>query len=248
MDHMAPRERDFEVDLENGVEVFVEDTNKDSIFGVKTQAREFLAKICGIFVDETIKDGELVENLCHDAPNSNEFCVEQVKLEGENKTSEDTVAENKVVKEKRKKTSNKKSSKPPRPPRGPSLDAADQKLIKEITELAMLKRARVERMKALKKMKAAKGSSPNSNVFAMVFTVLFCLVIAFQVMSSGVAPANVHESPISAETSESGGLIGVQYFGNPSASDPNAPTSGSPNYVQPIAGVGHFVSLRSDIK
>jgi hypothetical protein len=59
------------------------------------------------------------------------------------------------------------------------LDAADQKLIKEISELAMLKRARIERMKALKKVKATKASS-NSNLFAMVFTILFCLVILFQ--------------------------------------------------------------------
>lgn len=92
-------------------------------------------------------------------------------------------AERKVVKENRKKTStNKKASKPPRPPRGPSLDVADQKLIKEIAELAMLKRIRIERVKALKKMKATKPSSSSSNnsLFAMIFTIIFCLVIVLQ--------------------------------------------------------------------
>lgn len=87
-----------------------------------------------------------------------------------------------LVKEKRKKSGNKKAAKPPRAPRGPSLDAADQKLIREITQLAMLKRARVERMKALKKMKAAKSLSPapSSGVFSMVLTVVFCIVILLQ--------------------------------------------------------------------
>lgn len=83
----------------------------------------------------------------------------------------------KAVKEKHKKSNNKKPPKPPKPPRGPSLDSADLKLIKEISELAMLKRARIERMKALKKTKAAKQSTSNSSLFAMVFTLLFCLVI-----------------------------------------------------------------------
>lgn len=86
--------------------------------------------------------------------------------------------------EKRKTTSAKKPCKPPRPPRGVSLDAADQKLIKEIAELAMIKRARIERMKALKKMKAAKASSASAsssgNLIAMLFTVIFCLVVIFQ--------------------------------------------------------------------
>lgn len=91
-------------------------------------------------------------------------------------------AERKVVKENRKKTStNKKASKPPRPPRGPSLDAADQKLIREIAESAMLKRIRIERVKALKKMKATKpSSSSNNSLFAMIFTIIFCLVIVLQ--------------------------------------------------------------------
>ncbi|EEF43118.1 uncharacterized protein LOC8258844 [Ricinus communis] len=241
MDHIAPQERDFEIDLENGLNISTQDTSKDSVDSVKTQAKELLTKICSIFVDDTIK-GELGINLSHDAPNSNGIPVEQLKLEGE-KAIDHAVAEKKVVKEKRKKMGHKKSPKPPRPPRGPSLDAADQKLIKEITELAMLKRARVERMKALKKMKAAKGSPSNGNIFAMVFTALFCLVIIFQGMSSRVSPVNVQGTPISAETAASG-LIAVQYFGNPSASDPISLGSGSPSSVKPIAGFDHPENLR----
>ncbi|XP_047312401.1 uncharacterized protein LOC124915683 [Impatiens glandulifera] len=89
----------------------------------------------------------------------------------------------KVVKEK------KSSKKPPRPPRSSkplSLDAADQKLIKEISQLIILKRARVERIKALKAKSAkAASSSANGNLFAMICTILFCVVFIFQGVSSG---------------------------------------------------------------
>lgn len=176
MDHIILKDRDFEVDLENGARASDEDQSKETVSGVRKQAKELLAKICGIFVDGTMK-GENGLNLCPDGPNSNGVIGEQVKLDGERTVGH---VGKKVVKEKRKKMSNKKASKPPRPPKGPSLDAADQKLIKEIMELAMLKRARAEQMKAMKKMKAAKASSSNSYVFAMVFTILFCLVIIFQ--------------------------------------------------------------------
>ncbi|KAL0367816.1 UNVERIFIED_CONTAM: hypothetical protein Sradi_3671700 [Sesamum radiatum] len=92
----------------------------------------------------------------------------------------------KTKKEKRFSMSAKKPPKPPRPPRGLSLDAADQKLIKEISELARIKRARIERMKVLKRMKAAKVSSASASssgsLIAMLFTILFCIVIIFQVL------------------------------------------------------------------
>ncbi|KAL8490531.1 hypothetical protein ACS0TY_022524 [Phlomoides rotata] len=97
----------------------------------------------------------------------------------------------KVKKEKRVWVSAKKSPKPPRPPapRGLSLDAADQKLIKEISQLLMIKRARIERIKALRKAKAAAktSSSSSGNFIAMLFTILFCVVIVFQgCHSSGI--------------------------------------------------------------
>ncbi|XP_047340544.1 uncharacterized protein LOC124944112 [Impatiens glandulifera] len=88
----------------------------------------------------------------------------------------------KVVKEK------KSSKKPPRPPRSSkplSLDVADQKLIIEISQLIILKRARVERIKALKvKSVKAASTSVNGNLFAMICTILFCVVLIFQGVSS----------------------------------------------------------------
>ncbi|KAG6764047.1 hypothetical protein POTOM_031501 [Populus tomentosa] len=248
---MAPRDRDFEFDLESGVRNSVEDSCKNAGSGVKTPTKPLLAKVCGAFADGTANGEERV-NLCGYVSDSGGGSADHVKLEGE--ISVDQV-EKKMVKEKHKKTSNKK---PPRPPRGPSLDAADQKLIKEISELAMLKRARIERMKALKKLKATKPSS-NNNLFAMVFTILFCLVILFQGnacarsshsitalvfnpylvqangMSSRATSASSMGSPVSSETAGDG-LISVQYFGNPSASESNGPGSGYPNFIETIAG------------
>ncbi|KAF9677192.1 hypothetical protein SADUNF_Sadunf08G0082300 [Salix dunnii] len=220
---MAPSDRDLEVDLESGVKNSVEDSCKDAGSGVKTQA-----KVSGAFADGTTDDEERV-NLCGYVSDSGGGSVDHANLEDEIFVDQ---AEKKMVKEKHKKSSNKK---PPRPPRGPSLDAADQKLIKEISELAMLKRARIERMKALKKLKATTKPSSNSNLFAMVFTVLFCLVILFQGMSSRATSASSMGSPVSSVTAEDG-LISVQYFRNPSASESNGPGSGYPNFIETIAG------------
>lgn len=212
MVHIAPRDRDFAVDLESG----------------RTTCRE----------DGSIKCEDDV-NLCGDVLNSGGVFLENAKvvidkkLDGEEAMD---LVEKKTVKEKRKKTSNKKPPKPPRPPRGPSLDAADQKLIREISELAMLKRARIERVKALKKMKATKASSSNSNLFAMVFTILFCLVIVFQGMSSSRSSSLAFPgSPESAVGTE-GSFISVQYFQNVSASDTNGPDSSSPTLVEQVSG------------
>ncbi|KAJ6902747.1 hypothetical protein NC651_020278 [Populus alba x Populus x berolinensis] len=234
---MAPRDRGFEVDLESGVRNSVEDSCKNAGSGVKTPTKPLLAKVCGAFTDGTANGEERV-NLCGNVSDSGGGSADQAKLEGE--ISVDQV-EKKMVKKKHKKTSNKK---PPRPPRGPSLDAADQKLIKEISELAMLKRARIERMKALKKLKATKPSS-NNNLFAMVFTILFCLVILFQGMSSRATSASSMGSPVSSETAGDD-LISVQYFGNPSASESNGPGSGYPNFIETIAGSDPPKNPRTD--
>ncbi|KAJ7955262.1 Transmembrane protein [Quillaja saponaria] len=239
MDHLTPRNRDSEVDLESGLVVNEGNCSQVSGPGSRTQSKSFLAKVCGGFDAGSVKREDSI-TLCS---NESKLCgvstvnaevVTNKLLEGERPVGR---KENTPVKEKRKKTSNKKPSKPPRPPRGPSLDAADQKLIREISELATMKRARVERMKALKKMKAAKtSSSSSSNIFALVFTILFCLVIIFQGMSSGKSSiASFQGSPVSAGESDAG-LISVHYYLNPSASDPNALGSESPNFVQQVAG------------
>ncbi|KAL6535671.1 hypothetical protein OROMI_027045 [Orobanche minor] len=110
-------------------------------------------------------------------------------------------SENNAKKEKRFPVSAKKPPKPPRPSRGFSLDAADRKLVKEISELTLIKRARIERMKALRKIKAAKASSGSTsssgNLIAMVFTILFFVVIIFQ----GCHPTS---------NSSSDGVVGTQ--------------------------------------
>lgn len=235
MDGMA-RYKDLELGLENGVPVSEEEEySRISISGVKKKAQLLLAKVKGGFVqgsDDTTSNsgnGVYVENLQE---------VTSMNVKGQESKN---VKENKLVKEKRKSLGHKK---PPRPPRAPSLDAADQKLIREIAELARLKRARIERLKALKKMKAAKSTSSNgSNMFAMVFTIVFCLVIMFQGMSSGSASASYQGSPVPAGAVE-GGLISVQFSGNPSASFPNRPDSGSPHLVEQVAGLDTQEKLR----
>ncbi|KAG8480832.1 hypothetical protein CXB51_025304 [Gossypium anomalum] len=98
-------------------------------------------------------------SLSSDASNSgsvyakNMQAMTSMNFVGHDHNIKDDGKENKLVKEKCKSLSNKKSPKPPRPPRSPSLDAADPKLIRELAELARLKRARIKRMKALKNMK-----------------------------------------------------------------------------------------------
>lgn len=182
MDHTSSRDKGPEVDIESGQVVFDEDLNNKPVSGSKRQGKTLMGKFCDSFADGLPKpDGRQSSGEVY---NTNGFVSpENIKVVTckmlEAKESVDH-AEKTSRKEKRKKTSNKKPPKPPRPPRGPSLDAADQKLIREISELAVLKRARVERIKAWKKMKAAKTSSSNSNMFAMVFTIIFFLVIIFQ--------------------------------------------------------------------
>ncbi|CAI0626498.1 unnamed protein product [Linum tenue] len=138
-----------------------------------------------------------------------------------------------------------KSPKPPRPPRGPSLDAADLKLIKEISELAMLKRARIERIKAMKKAKVAKQSpvSSTGNLFAMVFTVLFFLVILCQGMSSRIIPIDLQTAPEPSRMMDND-LISVQYFGVPTVNGPVSLSSGSHKYVNHCSDVNPPDSAR----
>ncbi|KAG6704178.1 hypothetical protein I3842_07G123000 [Carya illinoinensis] len=117
-----------------------------------------------------------------------------------------------VVREMHKKNA-RKPPKPPRPTKGPSiLDAADRKLVRELAELAMRKRARVERIKALKKIKAAKASPlNNSGLSAMVITLIFFLIIAFQgLRSRSSASVRLHGSPEPA-LAGSEGMISIQY-------------------------------------
>ncbi|OVA13585.1 hypothetical protein BVC80_379g120 [Macleaya cordata] len=236
MDHMVPREREVVIDLESGGTTSEEEVIREPVSGVR-KAKNLLDRVWSGFVNS---DGSLIGedgtgySISNSAAESAELLIEK-KSEGE-----DTVSPlvKKTEKEKRKKKNSKIPPKPPRPPRGPSLDAADQKLIREISELAMLKRARIERMKAHKKMKAAKAASSNSSLYAMVFTILFCLVIIFQGMSSrGSSHLSFQGSPQSAVAMR-GRLISIQYYKNVSANATDGPGSASPSLVEQVSGSG----------
>lgn len=224
MDHHPPRDEDFLIDLESGTGV--------------THT-----------IEEQIPDPNSFDNLPRNDFNSTRLCDKlsvdplnvKVVIEGDfNFTGM------KMGKEKRKKScsSAKKPPKPPRPPRGFSLDAADQKLIKELAELAMMKRARIERMKALKQKKALKASSSSSmsgSLFAMIFTIIFFLMIFHQGMSCQHSGVISQGSPQTAQTNENG-LVFIQEQLNPSAaSDSILPGSKSSNYLEKISGSGSVV-------
>lgn len=173
MNHRSAKDGDTEVDLESGLPLIEDDS------------KTLFAKVSGGFAGGSVK-GDDGPSLCCNEPSLSEVSADVMIVTNKPMMGRDSAnrAQQTPVREKRKKASNKKAPKPPRPPKAPSLDAADHKLIREISELAMLKRARIERMKALKKMKVVKSSSPSSSntssLLAMVFTVVFFVVIIFQ--------------------------------------------------------------------
>ncbi|OIV95271.1 hypothetical protein TanjilG_07427 [Lupinus angustifolius] len=230
MDHTSVRGEDSKIDIESGLVVNEDDSKKVSTLCKVKQGRIFFAEIyCGL-------DGKGEDKLtvCCNESNMSRVSMNAVKETNKLLEGQDSVdcADKTSVKGKGKKFSHKKAPKPPRPPRAPSLDSADQKLIREISELAMLKRARIARMKALKKMKAAKSSpSSSSSMFATIFTVVFCIVILLQGMSSGKSSTTFRGSPAPTDGAE-GGLVAAQHRLNPSSSHSTAPD----NFVQKITG------------
>ncbi|OIW00159.1 hypothetical protein TanjilG_29149 [Lupinus angustifolius] len=235
MDHTSVRGEGIEVDIESGLVVNDDDDSKNvPTLGTVKQGNTLVAKIyCGLVG----KGGDKL-NVYYNKSNSNGVSTDVDKVTSKLLGGQDSVdcADKTSVKEKRKTSSHKKAPKPPRPPRAPSLDSADLKLIREISEFAMLKRSRIERMKALKKMRAAKSSSSSSSssMFAIVFTVVFCILIILQGMSSGKSSVSSFQgSPVSAGGAE-GGMNAVQHNLNPFSSDPNAPGLVSHNFVQQI--------------
>ncbi|PNX97071.1 hypothetical protein L195_g020291 [Trifolium pratense] len=228
MDLRSGMDKDIEVDLESGMPLIEDNSSRISNPSTTTEGKALFANIPFGFAS-----GQDGASSYFNEPNLSEVSLDVMK-----------VINNNPGKEKRKKaSSNKKSGKPPRPPKGPSLDAADLKLIRELSERALLKRARVERMKALKKMRAAKSSSSSntSSVLALIFTIIFFIVIIYQGMSPGKSPvASFQGSPVSEEA-----LISVQYQLNPS-SDSNAPGSEALDFVQRVAGSDFDEKLRRD--
>lgn len=180
----ASKERDLEADLESGETTSEEDRTTDQVSANRQTNGIFNWIWTGHFSSDGSVHGKC-GNLNSNSSKFGEAAGENVELLID-KNSEEEGSENagnlekKCVEGKRKKTNSRKPPKPPRPPKGPTLDAADQKLVREIAELAMRKRARSERIKALKRMKAAKASASNSTVFAMIITLIFCLIIVFQ--------------------------------------------------------------------
>ncbi|XP_073053287.1 uncharacterized protein [Primulina eburnea] len=223
MDLTSAKERDIVIDIETCVNSSKEVMSLEILDGQLENVVSFT--VCGMpmVVNDSV-DGEISVSLPINVKNVSEISSDLGKS---------------AKKDSRKSTSAKKPPKPPRPPRS-SLDAADQKLITEMAELAMIKRARMERMKVLKKMKAAKASSSasassNGNLVALLFTVLFCIVIIVKgCHSSGMHPKNttinIHGS--SESNSEiSGNNIVVQFQNRQNLSMSNAPllSAGSPS-------------------
>lgn len=220
MDLTSVKERDIVIDIET----CVNSSKEGSLEILDGQLEKVVSfTVCGMpMVVDELANGEISVSL---------------PINVKNEISSDLGKSTK--KDGRKSTSAKKPPKPPRPPRS-SLDTADQKLIKEMAELAMIKRARIERTKVLKKMKAAKASSSASasssgNFVALLFTVLFCIVIVFKgCHSSGMHPRNnsaIHIHGSSESNSEIRGnniVVQVQNWQNLSMSNAPLMSAGSP--------------------
>ncbi|KAE8734235.1 putative Plant invertase/pectin methylesterase inhibitor superfamily protein [Hibiscus syriacus] len=241
---MAPIEENVQLDLEKGPTSDEEHQIKNPFPGLKNKAKLLLSMFGGSFLDNS-DDGA---SLPIDPSNSGSVVIASAvttSMNKEEQESKDGKENNKnknnkgVGKEKR----NKKAPKPPRPPKGPTLDAADYKLIRELTELARLKRANIERTRALKKMKAAKGTSNNTTIFAMLFTIIFCVIIVYQGMPYRDTPTNPKGYEIAVEAM-GGGPIPIKLFGNPSSSISYEPVYEPSIVVEHNAGLdgGKFYS------
>ncbi|KAL9237491.1 hypothetical protein vseg_012030 [Gypsophila vaccaria] len=204
------------------------------------------AKMGGLCFESSDDDGLLSDmSMRHDergmlsVGSSSDDDSESVRLIVVNKKVEEGKEsggfERKVVKEKAVAMSAKKPPKPPRPPRGLSLDSADQKLIRELHELARLKRARVERMKALKKSKEAKAASSKNQLFATLLTVLFCLVLFLQGISSRASKASSVQGPTF--SSELAGQHNNIFDRHPPLGSSATNHNGSPRLVEQVSGV-----------
>ncbi|XP_061960389.1 uncharacterized protein LOC133681374 [Populus nigra] len=234
MSQFVSRGRELEVDLESGGTTNEEDKMSDPI-SANGQTKTILKRACTGPVD--------FHGLAYSS-NFSELAAGNVELlidnnsEGQEGKQNITFVDRKVVVEKRIKNL-KKPPKPPRPPKGLSLDAADQKLMKEITELAMRKRARIERLKALKKMRAAKTSSWSSSLSAMVITIIFCLIIIYQGISSRYSGSLALKGSPEPAVGTGEALIAVQLYKNNVAYESDESGSRSSNLAgRQVSGSG----------
>ncbi|KAJ8467609.1 hypothetical protein OPV22_030161 [Ensete ventricosum] len=199
MDKQISVDRDVLVDLESGMNTVINQQEEAKDVDCSAgQGRRVLDKEWSGFlgIDGFMKHEEAVK-LENGMPGCAELPVRNAEASVDKRVGGDEwvrLLEEKVGAEKMKKKGCKKHPKPPRPPKSLSLDAADQKLIREISELSMMKRARTERMK--KKMRNAKSTSSTGNFFALIVTILFCLVIIWQgAFSQGSSTVRSHGSP-----------------------------------------------------
>ncbi|CAK9187325.1 unnamed protein product [Ilex paraguariensis] len=182
MAHVDSSGSDLDIDLESGGTTSEEDVVRKDRDLSGEDANKLLGRVCNGFMGLEGSIRNVDGLISYDKMlNTDEISIHSTEILSD-KIGEQVInsVDKKKGNVKQKNPIFKKPPKPPRPPRGLPLDAADIKLVKEISELAMLKRRRIERMKALKKMKAQKGTSFNSNLFAMAITILFCLIIFFQ--------------------------------------------------------------------
>ncbi|KDP28286.1 hypothetical protein JCGZ_14057 [Jatropha curcas] len=237
MDRLVLGERELEVDIESGGTTSEEDATNDLVSANK-QSKKVLGSVWAgpLSFDGLVNSSKFGE----DANENAELLLD--KSEGEEGQQNSAFVNKKLVEEKQTKKNSRKAPKPPRPPKGPSLDAADQKLVQQITELAMRRRARNERIKTLRKMRATKSSSWNSSLFAMVITVIFCLVIIFQGICSRNSGRMCLQGSSKSAVAASEDLISVQFYKD-SANESEGPGSGSgsPNLVEgQVSGSGSF--------
>lgn len=173
------KEKEVEFDIESGENTSEEDTSNDE--------RDLNSKngfpwswngVINLDGSEKGKNGIVAS--CSSSSNWGDVGVDECNLELLVDKGLEPVNGNNG-KQKIKFTNPRKPQKPPLPPKGPSMDAGDHKYVKELAELALRKRARIKKMEAVKKMKASKPSSASryTNLFSMVITILFFLVIIF---------------------------------------------------------------------
>ncbi|KAL2921098.1 Bromodomain adjacent to zinc finger domain protein 2B [Bienertia sinuspersici] len=219
MESVASKDGCFDVDLEMG-----RTCSNPNLSGGEAIGNNMMKQLNSEAINVGIKSDDRVNTPI--ATNSGND-AENVKLMVMEGRKGDIPEKKKIVKERPKAMSAKKPPKPPRAPRGLSLDSSDQKLIRELHEIAKLKRARIERMKAVKKAKETKVASSKNQLFATLLTVLFCLVLLFQGISSRTSSAaSFQGSPISTGVTENS-IISVQHSPISSASNVNGPGSES---------------------
>ncbi|XP_064949409.1 uncharacterized protein LOC103997004 [Musa acuminata AAA Group] len=239
MDKNSSREKELVFDLEGGENsVIREQEGSKDTWCSAGQDNGMLSRVWSSFIsiDGPIK-GERVVRLGDSASSSVELPLIDGEALGDRSVGLEAkmgLLEKKVGLETTKKKGCKKPPKPPRPPNSPPLDVTNQKLMKEISEIAMMKRARIERMK--KKVKDANSARINGNLWALIITILFILVIMWQgVLPSGSSSGRSNGHPESSVETR-GGLISIHFYKNASGNTPKASTSMSPNDVEPASG------------